>query len=245
MPDLEMSNPQMSNPQMSNPQMSNPDGATRTRADRSPSTATAASFRGPRPATTAWSPSSWARARRRRRHRRRRGPGHADARARRSRPDAALQRRERLSERVPALRLRCGSGGAGAMRRHLLVTNDFPPKVGGIQSYLWELWRRVDPDSFVVLTASSHPDAPAFDAAQGARRDPHRPGPRADPFFPTPGAFAEVRRCVHEHDIGLVLFDPALPLGLLGPRIGRALRGHPPRSRGHRAGPDSRRRARC
>ena len=28
---------------------------------------------------------------------------------------------------------------------HLLVTNDFPPKIGGIQSYLWELWRRLDP----------------------------------------------------------------------------------------------------
>ena len=28
------------------------------------------------------------------------------------------------------------------MTRHLLVTNDFPPKVGGIQNYLWELWRQ-------------------------------------------------------------------------------------------------------
>ena len=55
------------------------------------------------------------------------------------------------------------------MTRHLLVTNDFPPKVGGIQSYLWELWRRLDPESFVVLTASSHPDAQAFDSAQAAR----------------------------------------------------------------------------
>ncbi|MDQ1381391.1 MAG: hypothetical protein QOJ71_2110, partial [Actinomycetota bacterium] len=25
----------------------------------------------------------------------------------------------------------------------LLVTNDFPPKLGGIQSYLYELWRRL------------------------------------------------------------------------------------------------------
>ena len=37
---------------------------------------------------------------------------------------------------------------------HLLVTNDFPPKVGGIQAYLWELWRRLDPDTFAVLTAT-------------------------------------------------------------------------------------------
>jgi phosphatidyl-myo-inositol dimannoside synthase len=106
------------------------------------------------------------------------------------------------------------------MRRHLLVTNDFPPKVGGIQSYLWELWRRLDPDSFVVLTASSHPDAPAFDAAQAERGVRIVRVPEPILFFPTPGVFSEVRRCVREHDVDLVLFDPALPLGLLGPRIG-------------------------
>ena len=33
---------------------------------------------------------------------------------------------------------------------HLLVTNDFPPKVGGIQSYLWELWRRLPPGEVTV-----------------------------------------------------------------------------------------------
>ena len=36
--------------------------------------------------------------------------------------------------------------------KHLLVTNDFPPKIGGIQSYLWELWRRLPPDDVTVLT---------------------------------------------------------------------------------------------
>ena len=52
---------------------------------------------------------------------------------------------------------------------HLLVTNDFPPKVGGIQVYLWELWRRLDPTTFAVLTASSHPAAAAFDAEHAER----------------------------------------------------------------------------
>ena len=36
--------------------------------------------------------------------------------------------------------------------RHLLVTNDFPPKHGGIQQYLWELWRRLPADDVTVLT---------------------------------------------------------------------------------------------
>ena len=49
--------------------------------------------------------------------------------------------------------------------KHLLVTNDFPPKIGGIQSLLWEWWRRLPPDSFAVLT-SPYAGAAEFDAAQ-------------------------------------------------------------------------------
>jgi len=106
------------------------------------------------------------------------------------------------------------------MTRHLLVTNDFPPKVGGIQSYLWELWSRLNPASFVVLTASSHPDAPAFDAAQAERGVQIERVPEPILFFPTPRAKAHVRRSAQRHAVDLVLFDPALPLGLLGPRLG-------------------------
>ena len=51
------------------------------------------------------------------------------------------------------------------MTRHLLVTNDFPPKVGGIQSYLWELWRRLPPDEVTVLT-TPYAGTETFDAAQ-------------------------------------------------------------------------------
>jgi phosphatidylinositol alpha-1,6-mannosyltransferase len=105
------------------------------------------------------------------------------------------------------------------MRRHLLVTNDFPPKVGGIQSYLWELWKRLDPASFVVLTASSHPDAAAFDAEQRSYGVVIERVPESILYFPTPHALARVRRCIDEYDIDLVLLDPAVPLGLLGPRL--------------------------
>jgi phosphatidyl-myo-inositol dimannoside synthase len=105
------------------------------------------------------------------------------------------------------------------VKRHLLVTNDFPPKVGGIQSYLWELYRRLDPSSYVVLTASSDEDAAAFDAAQAER------GVRIERvtgdilFFPTPVALTEVRGCVRKYRVDHVLFDPALPLGLLGSKL--------------------------
>ena len=50
---------------------------------------------------------------------------------------------------------------------HLLVTNDFPPKVGGIQSYLWELWRRLPPETTTVLTTPYEGDR-AFDDAAAA-----------------------------------------------------------------------------
>jgi phosphatidylinositol alpha-1,6-mannosyltransferase len=106
------------------------------------------------------------------------------------------------------------------LRRHLLVTNDFPPKVGGIQNYLWDLWSRLDPASFVVLTASSDGAAAAFDAEQAERgiRIERVRGPIL--FFPSVQARNAVRRLVAEHEIDLVLLDPALPLGLLGPRLG-------------------------
>jgi phosphatidylinositol alpha-1,6-mannosyltransferase len=106
------------------------------------------------------------------------------------------------------------------MKRHLLVTNDFPPKLGGIQNYLWDLWSRLDPSSYVVLTASSDAGAAAFDEAQGARGIRIERMPGTTLFFPTPEALAAVRAAVHEYEIDLVLLDPALPLGLLGPHLG-------------------------
>ncbi len=102
---------------------------------------------------------------------------------------------------------------------HLLVTNDFPPKVGGIQVYLWELWQRLDPASFSVLTASSDRGAPEFDAEQAAR------GIRIDRvpdsvLLPRPALARRIRALAAETGASLVLLDPALPLGLLGPHLG-------------------------
>jgi phosphatidylinositol alpha-1,6-mannosyltransferase len=105
------------------------------------------------------------------------------------------------------------------VKRHLLVTNDFPPKVGGIQNYLWDLWSRLDPTSFVVLTATSDSGAASFDAAQAVRGVRIERLPGSILFFPTPQAQRAVDECVRAHGIDLVLLDPALPLGLLGPRL--------------------------
>jgi len=96
----------------------------------------------------------------------------------------------------------------------LLVTNDFPPKIGGIQSYLWELWRRQPPAEVVVLT-TPHPNADVFDAAQGFRveRAPARV------LLPGPGLRARIDALAAEMGAAAVVLDPALPLGLVGSHL--------------------------
>jgi phosphatidylinositol alpha-1,6-mannosyltransferase len=98
--------------------------------------------------------------------------------------------------------------------RHLLVTNDFPPKVGGIQTYLWELWRRLPPDEFAVLT-TSHRDAAIFDACQPFRVE-RVPG---TVLWPTPRLRRGIDRLATELEAGFVVLDPALPLGAVGPQL--------------------------
>ena len=100
------------------------------------------------------------------------------------------------------------------MAPHLLVTNDFPPKVGGIQTYLWELWRRLPAEDVTVLT-TAHADAARFDASQ-----PYRIV-RADErvLLPTPATKRRIERLRDEVGATLVVLDPAVPVGLVGPSL--------------------------
>ena len=98
---------------------------------------------------------------------------------------------------------------------HLLVTNDFPPKVGGIQTYLWELWRRLPPDEVHVLT-TPHRDAGAWDRAQAFPVE----RTRTPVLLPTPGLARAVRAIAARAGASLVVLDPALPVGLIGPSLG-------------------------
>lgn len=98
--------------------------------------------------------------------------------------------------------------------KHLLVTNDFPPKVGGIQNMLWELWRRLDPASFAVLT-SPHADAVDFDAQQAFKVE----RVREPVLLPHPLMVKRIDRLTREFGAEHVVLDPALPLGLVGPSL--------------------------
>lgn len=98
----------------------------------------------------------------------------------------------------------------------LLVTNDFAPKVGGIQSYLWELWRRLPAGRASVLT-TPHRQAAAFDAAA-----PLLVTRTWDPvLLPHPLMGPRIRRQADRDGAALVVLDPALPLGWVGPGLGR------------------------
>jgi phosphatidylinositol alpha-1,6-mannosyltransferase len=103
------------------------------------------------------------------------------------------------------------------MTRTLVVTNDFPPRVGGIQTFLGELVRRRPPDSVVVLT-SAWRGAAAFDGAQPYPVDRYR----WSVLLPTPDVARRAEHLLREHACDSVLFGAAAPLGLLGRRLRRA-----------------------
>ena len=98
--------------------------------------------------------------------------------------------------------------------KHVLVTNDFPPKIGGIQSVLWEWWRRLPADRFAVLT-SPYRGAQRFDAEQ-----PFRVERTPEPILlPHPVMARRIDDLSADIGAGLVVLDPAVPLGLVGPSL--------------------------
>ena len=98
--------------------------------------------------------------------------------------------------------------------KHLLVTNDFPPKIGGIQNLLFEWWRRLPAQSFAVLT-SPYSGSKQFDAAQNfeIRRT------REPVLLPHPLLIRAINKMAEQVGAELVVLDPALPLGLVGPHL--------------------------
>ena len=98
--------------------------------------------------------------------------------------------------------------------KHLLVTNDFPPKIGGIQSLLWEWWRRLPSDSFAVLT-SPYDGAAEFDASQSFRIE----RTREPVLLPHPLMTRRINDMARDFGADFVVLDPALPLGLVGPSL--------------------------
>jgi len=99
----------------------------------------------------------------------------------------------------------------------LLVTNDFPPRPGGIQQYCHNLVSRLPADR-VVVYAPDWPGAAAFDAAQPFRVVRH-PGRTV---LPVPDVLRRAVALASEVRPDVICFGAAFPLGLLAGRLTRA-----------------------
>lgn len=97
----------------------------------------------------------------------------------------------------------------------LLVSNDFPPKVGGIQNYLYELWSRLPFDTQVITT--KYPGDKEFDAKQSFGVERY-----SKILWPTPLLVSHVNKKIKELDTDVVFIDPLLPTGLIASKIKNA-----------------------
>jgi phosphatidyl-myo-inositol dimannoside synthase len=103
------------------------------------------------------------------------------------------------------------------MPKVLIVTNDFPPRAGGIQSFVHALAVRLPPGGVVVY-------APAWEGA--AEFDERAPFPvvrhPTSLMLPVPSVARRAGHILRSTGCDTVLFGAAAPLGLLAPALRRA-----------------------
>ncbi|MEU9018922.1 glycosyltransferase family 4 protein [Actinomadura sp. NPDC048394] len=102
------------------------------------------------------------------------------------------------------------------MTKTLVVTNDFPPRPGGIQAFVHGLAVRRPPGS-VVVYAPAWKGAAAFDAVQPFDVVRH-PGSL---MLPEPGVLRRASALLRAERCDSVVFGAAAPLGLLAPALRR------------------------
>lgn len=98
------------------------------------------------------------------------------------------------------------------MRKTLLVTNDFPPHLGGIETFLEGFAHQLDPNQLVVYTSSRARDGITdYDASTPwtTYRDPTRI------LLPTPTTRRRMEHLIRKHRIENVWFGASVPLALL------------------------------
>ncbi|TQF73567.1 glycosyltransferase family 4 protein [Rhodococcus spelaei] len=105
------------------------------------------------------------------------------------------------------------------MRRTLLVTNDFPPRPGGIQSYLQSFANALPSDELVVYAPRWRGDSHTkFDARQPFEVVRHP----TTLMLPTPLVARRAAKLVRSRECDSVWFGAAAPLALLAPTVRRA-----------------------
>lgn len=100
--------------------------------------------------------------------------------------------------------------------RLLVVTNDFPPTVGGIENYVYSLVRRWPPGDVIVVTRTV-PGCDDFDVDQSFRIIRHETGT----LLPSRNLLTGLRQLIRMESIDVVHFPSSLPLGIMGKALGR------------------------
>ncbi|MGW7516785.1 glycosyltransferase family 4 protein [Streptomyces sp. NPDC054796] len=110
------------------------------------------------------------------------------------------------------------------MDKTLIVTNDFPPRPGGIQAFLHSMALRLDPSQVVVYASTWKRGREGAEAT--ARFDAEQPftvvRDRTTMLLPTPRVTRRAVELLREHDCRSVWFGAAAPLGLMAPALRRA-----------------------
>ncbi|CAG4914269.1 unnamed protein product, partial [Acidithrix sp. C25] len=100
--------------------------------------------------------------------------------------------------------------------RHFLVTNDFPPKVGGIQNALFEIYKRLPPESFAVITPH-YPGDDDFDSGLPFKVI----RVRCKNLLPTKSFVRTLEDLIDQMNPQSVALNPILPIGMLSKKIDR------------------------
>jgi phosphatidyl-myo-inositol dimannoside synthase len=110
------------------------------------------------------------------------------------------------------------------MHKTLIVTNDFPPRPGGIQAFLHNMALRLDPERLVVHASTWKRGREGTEAT--AAFDAEQPFPvvrdSTTMLLPTPGATRRAVGLLREHGCTSVWFGAAAPLGLMAPALRKA-----------------------
>lgn len=110
------------------------------------------------------------------------------------------------------------------MHKTLIVTNDFPPRPGGIQAFLHNMALRLDPDRLVVYASTWKRSREGIEAT--AAFDAEQPftvvRDRTTMLLPTPQATRRAAGLLREHGCTSVWFGAAAPLGLMAPALRKA-----------------------
>ncbi len=110
------------------------------------------------------------------------------------------------------------------MDKTLVVTNDFPPRPGGIQAFLHNMALRLDPERLVVYASTWKRSREGIEAT--AAFDAEQPftvvRDSTTMLLPTPGATRRAVGLLREHGCTSVWFGAAAPLALMAPALRKA-----------------------